>query len=159
MSTSKPHIRTGLVLLLMISVVFLAPLDRAAARDNDRAAIEALLALQSQAWNAGDIEAFMEGYWKSEDLRFASGGEVETGWEATLARYRRAYPDRAAMGRLSFDLYEIDVITDADALVFGRFTLVRHSDRPTGLFTLRLRKFDDHWRIVSDHTSSAAPAE
>lgn len=113
--------------------------------------------MQMAAWNAGDIEAFMEGYWKSDALRFASGGDIVTGWRATIERYRRAYPDRAAMGRLSFDIYEVDVVSDRDAFVFGRFTLDREHDRPTGLFTLRFRKFDDAWLIISDHTSAAAP--
>ncbi|GAB4524383.1 MAG: nuclear transport factor 2 family protein [Parvularculaceae bacterium] len=138
----------------MAAALIAAPLAQAS--EEDRAEIEALLAMQMAAWNAGDIETFMEGYWKSDALRFASGGDIVTGWQATIERYRRAYPDRAAMGRLTFDLYEIDVVSDRDAFVFGRFTLDREEDRPTGLFTLRLRKFGDEWLIVSDHTSSAA---
>lgn len=143
-------------ILGLIAAAWIVQAIPSRASEADRAAIEALLAMQTEAWNAGEIEAFMEGYWKSDDLRFASGGDVVTGWRATLERYRRVYSDRAAMGQLAFDLYEIDVVSEQDAFVFGRFTLTRENDQPTGLFTLRFRKIDDAWLIVSDHTSSAS---
>jgi len=110
---------------------------------------------QVEAWNAGDIEAFMQDYLKTDDLRFASGGTIETGWDATLARYQSRYPDRATMGQLEFSNREVKALSAEDALVFGRWTLIRDTDRPTGLFTLHMKKQDTRWIIVSDHTSSA----
>ena len=120
----------------------------------DEVQILGLLQTQQDAWNNGDIEGFMEGYWKSEALRFTSGGSIERGWAETLARYQRNYPDRSAMGRLEFSELDVDLLSADAATVFGRFTLYREADEPTGLFTLILRKHDGAWRIVSDHTST-----
>ena len=117
-------------------------------------AIEQVLSRQVDAWNEGDLEGFMEGYARTDTLRFASGGTVRYGWQATLDGYRRGYPDRATMGTLSFDLRDIQVISPDWALVFGAWALERAEDRPSGLFTLTLRKTAAGWRVVQDHTSS-----
>ena len=106
-------------------------------------------------WNEGSIEGYMDTYWKSPDLRFASGGKVTYGWQKTLDGYLERYPDRAAMGRLIFSDLEITVLSDDAALAFGAWRLEREHDQPHGLFTLLLRKFDEEWLIVADHTSSA----
>jgi hypothetical protein len=97
----------------------------------------------------------MQDYLKGDDLRFASGGTIETGWQPTLERYLRRYPDRSAMGRLETEDLEIKVIDEDDAFVFGTWALIRESDRPSGLYTLHLKKIEDEWVIVSDHTSSS----
>jgi hypothetical protein len=107
------------------------------------------------AWNEGSIEGYMETYWKSSKLRFASGGKVTFGWQATLDGYLKRYPERAAMGRLEFTDLDIRVMGPDDALAFGKWRLFRENDEPHGLFTLQLRRFDEGWRIVHDHTSSA----
>lgn len=120
-------------------------------------AVRALLDEQVAAWNRGDVEAFMAGYWKSDELRFASGGDVTHGWDATLARYHTRYPDRAAMGTLSFEEIDVRALGPDHALAFGRYVLERESDRPTGLFTLLLERRAEGWRIVHDHTSAAEP--
>lgn len=124
--------------------------------DDEVTGIKKTLESQSAAWTAGDIDRFMEDYWPSRELRFASGGTVKRGWQTTLDRYKSRYPDRDTMGALSFTDLEVDVISEADALVFGRWTLSRAQDAPTGLFTLHMKKFDQEWKIVSDHTSSAS---
>lgn len=117
--------------------------------------IRAVLSAQKTAWNKGDIETFMDGYWKSEDLRFASGDTVYTGWQATLDRYYETYPDRAAMGQLDFSDIDVELTSATTATVHGKWALARASDRPNGLFTLGFRKFGDDWLIVSDTTTSA----
>lgn len=126
----------------------------ASIEDEEIAAIRAVLNDQQAAWNAGDVDAFMEGYWRSQDLRFASGGTVTRGWAETLRRYQVRYPDRAAMGVLSFDDLDI-VLTAPDAgVVFGHWSLAREDDAPGGLFTLVFRKIYGAWVVVHDHTSS-----
>ncbi len=119
-------------------------------------AITKLLDDQVEAWNAGDIDAFMEGYWKSDSLRFASGGNVRRGWDVTLERYLNTYPDRAAMGELAFVDLEMKRLSPQWATVFGRFKLKREAplEDLTGLFTLMFEKRPEGWIIVSDHTSS-----
>lgn len=116
----------------------------------------AVLMAQQDSWNAGDIEGFMQGYLKSDQLRFASGGDITLGWNETLNRYQKRYSDRAKMGTLKFDIKSVKAIGHDDGLVFGKWTLIRDADTPTGLFTLHLKKGDDGWKVVSDHTSSAS---
>jgi len=117
--------------------------------------VRAVLTAQQEAWNRGDIDAFMEGYWKSEQLRFASGGDVTLGWQATIDRYKARYTDRTAMGDLLFSDLEVQALSKTAAIVHGRWALQRASDRPSGLFTLVLRDIGGGWVIVSDTTTSA----
>ena len=123
----------------------------------EKAAIRALLLAQQADWNAGRIEHFMEGYIKADTLRFVGGSGEILGWDNTLQRYLHAYPDRAAMGTLTFDLRDIDLLGPAHAVVFGAYSLARVSDNPTGLFTLVLVKTEGDWRIVHDHTTADQP--
>lgn len=108
---------------------------------------------QVAAWNNGDIEGFMKGYWNSPQMTFVSGDNVTKGWQPTLERYKKSYNSRAKMGVLSFSELEITVTGKDSAVVLGRFTLVRDADKPTGMFTLNFRKFKDGWKIIIDHTS------
>ena len=122
----------------------------------DREAVEAVLAGQVRAWNRGDLDGFMEGYWRDDGLTFVSGDTVERGWEKTRARYVRRYKSEGKkMGRLSFAELEIDGLTRDTALVRGRYVLSLKSGMSTGRFTLVFRKFPDGWKITSDHTSAA----
>lgn len=109
---------------------------------------------QQDAWNRGDIPGFMEGYWNSNDLRFASGGTITRGWQTTLDRYLARYDTPEKMGELAFTEMVVTPAGPRDALVFGRWTLKRENDAPTGYFTLHLKRFEDGWKVVSDHTSS-----
>ncbi len=120
------------------------------------AAVREVLAEQVDAWNRGDVEAFMTGYWHSDSLRFASGDTVRAGWQATLDRYHETYPDRAAMGMLSFGDVDVQVLSPRWAFVFGAWRLARGGDYPDigGLFTLLFERRPVGWRIVHDHTSS-----
>jgi ketosteroid isomerase-like protein len=118
-------------------------------------AITALLEQQDDAWNRGDIDGFMDGYWRSPELRFASGGNVTRGWDETNARYRRVYATPDLMGRLVTSDYEIVILSSDAAIAHGAWALERAGDRPSGLYTLVLRKIDGEWLIVSDTTTSA----
>jgi beta-aspartyl-peptidase (threonine type) len=115
-------------------------------------AIRAELETQVQAWNAGNIDRFMESYWKSDNLTFSSVGKTIRGWQATLDRYKNRYPDKSAMGEVSFDQLEITPLGDTAALVLGRWRLKR-AELIGGNFSLVLRKIDGAWRIIHDHTS------
>ena len=123
--------------------------------DAEVVAITALLERQDEAWNRGDIDAFMNGYWRSPELRFASGGDVTRGWDETNARYHRVYATPDLMGRLVTSDYEIVLLSTDAAIAHGAWLLERVSDRPSGLYTLVLRKIDGEWLIVSDTTTSA----
>ncbi len=112
---------------------------------------------QEAAWNRGDLSGFMQGYWPSDSLRFASGGTVRYGWQTTLDGYKQGYPDADAMGTLSFDSLSINFLGADDAYVFGRWALARDTTfaPASGLFTLILHRTPQGWRIVHDHTSAA----
>ena len=146
------------VCLTLFLCFLLTPCQGAAAGDTTDAkdAIEAILNEQVRSWNEGNIEKYMAGYDRSDSLRFASGGNAYYGWRATLERYKTRYPDKAAMGILTFSDLDIAVISEDAALVFGQWKLKREKDEPWGLFTLLFRKTRSGWRIVHDHTSSAA---
>jgi ketosteroid isomerase-like protein len=126
-----------------------------AATDDLAAAIEDVLRLQAEAWNAGDIDRFMDHYWKSDELTFSAGGQTTRGWQNTLDRYRQRYPTTEKMGNLTFDELEIQPLNDSAALVLGQWHLKRDADSLDGNFSLIVRKIDGRWRIVHDHTSRA----
>jgi beta-aspartyl-peptidase (threonine type) len=114
--------------------------------------IRAVMDGQVVAWNRGDIEAFMQGYWNSENLVFVSTN-VTRGWKPTLERYKKSYDSREKMGTLTFADLEITVLSKHSAVVLGSWALVRTSDNPKGKFTLIFRRLKEGWRIVHDHTS------
>jgi len=111
---------------------------------------------QVEAWNRRDLEGFMQGYWRSRDLTFYSGGTVVSGWEETLARYRKRYQSAGnEMGRLEFTDLKIELLGPSAAFVRGRFHLKMTGSESGGLFTLTFRKFADGWKIIHDHTSTS----
>jgi ketosteroid isomerase-like protein len=126
--------------------------------DQDPGAVRRLLAEQVEAWNRGDLEGFMKGYWRSDSLSFYSGGSVTRGWQTTLDRYRKRYQaEGREMGTLAFDLHDVALPARGLALVRGGWTLKMKDSEPHGLFTLVLRWFPDAgWRVVHDHSSAAA---
>ncbi len=115
--------------------------------------IRNVLDAQVECWNEGDIECFMDGYWRSDKLVFVGSSGLTYGWETTLANYRKRYPDLDAMGKLSFDIHVIEPLSDEFWFVVGKYNLDRKNDNPSGHFTLIFRKIDNKWVIVSDHTS------
>jgi beta-aspartyl-peptidase (threonine type) len=117
------------------------------------AEIQAVLSDQAAAWNRGDLEGFMAGYWNSPKLVFVSGANVTRGWQPTLDRYKKGYDTRDKMGTLTFSDLEINVLSKDAAVVLGSWSLARAKDNPHGKFTLIFRKFKEGWRIVMDHTS------
>ncbi len=119
--------------------------------------ITAVLNAQQEAWNRGDIDAFMEGYWRSDETVFVSGDEVTRGWQKVLDRYQKKYSGREKMGILTFSSLEITSLNDDSAVALGAWKLKRANDEPRGRFTLIFRRFPDGWKIVHDHTSAASP--
>lgn len=132
-----------------------APLSPGTA-ERIRSEVRALLQRQVDAWNQGDVDGFMAGYWNDPNLTFLSDANVITGWAPTRDRYRRRYPDRRAMGRLTFSDLHIRPLSPRAALTWGRWRLER-ADAIGGLFTLILEKHGDGWVIVHDHTTVASP--
>lgn len=95
----------------------------------------------------------MSGYWKNDSLMFIGKSGVVYGYDSTLARYKRTYPNRAAMGTLVFVIKQVKRLSPEYYWVLGQWTLSRQSDKPGGHYTLLFRKIDGRWVIVADHTS------
>ena len=120
----------------------------------EKARILKVVSDQADAWNRGDLESFLTGYWRSEETVFAGGGTVHRGFEAMAARYRKTYDTREKMGTLAFSNLAFESIGPDRAVVTGSWELQRANDTPGGVFTLIFRRFPEGWRIVHDHTSS-----
>jgi uncharacterized protein (TIGR02246 family) len=116
------------------------------------AQIHAVLQDQVEAWNRGDIEGYMQGYWKSDSTVFVSGGSILHGWKNVLERYKKNYGTKDRMGRLEFRELTVRFLSPTAAIVHGVWKLRRTTDTPWGRFTLIVEKKQDGWRITQDHT-------
>jgi uncharacterized protein (TIGR02246 family) len=153
----SPFLIAFLVVLVAVTVL----LNLYSARwANDRTkeelqAIQNVLDTQVAAWNRGDLEEFMTGYWHSPDLTFFAGKDPMLGWQAAIDRYRKRYQaeGRDKMGTLSFSDIKIELLGPDSAFVRGRWKLVTSKEPLGGLFTLVFKKRPEGWRIVHDHTS------
>jgi ketosteroid isomerase-like protein len=119
----------------------------------DRQAILKLMETQRQDWNRGDIDGFMQGYWKSDSLMFVGKSGPTYGWQNTLNNYKRGYPDKATMGILTFDILKVDVLDPKNAFVFGAWHVKQEKGTIGGYYTLWFKKINGEWKIVVDHTS------
>ncbi len=119
----------------------------------DASAIQTLLKTQESAWNSGDLVGFMKGYWESDSLLFIGKSGVTHGWKSTLANYQKSYPDKAAMGKLTFGIVKMKALGKQNALVIGSWRLDREKDVLMGYFSLTLKKINGNWRIIADHSS------
>jgi ketosteroid isomerase-like protein len=137
---------------VILALAFLGSTSFAA---DSKSEIRAVLEAQQNAWNRGDIDAFMDGYWRSDETVFVSGDDVLRSWQKVLERYKRQYSDRKKMGILTFPELEITSLSGDSAVVLGSWRLGRVKDQPHGRFTLIFRRFDDSWKIIHDHTSAA----
>ena len=143
-----------LIPLLLLTQVCLSqsPNNPSAKSQN---AINTLLKDQEEAWNRGDINAFMEGYWKSDQLVFVGGSGPVYGWKQTKDNYHKRYPSKEAMGQLRFEIIEMVQLDKRVIRVIGKYNLSRSMGDLSGYFTLIFRRFNDRWLIVSDHTSAS----
>jgi ketosteroid isomerase-like protein len=119
-------------------------------------AVRAVLSRQADDWNKGDLDGFLTGYWNSPKVVFMSGGQRFDGFEAMRDRYRRRYKaEGKAMGQLEFSELDVEPLGPEAVLARGRFRLTMpDGTKPSGLFTVILRKLPDGWKIVHDHTSA-----
>lgn len=139
--------RVKLLFLLLIVSVF------SSAQSGDEKAIRQLLADQTMAWNRGDIEGFMQGYWKSDSMMFIGKSGVNWGWQKTLENYKKGYPDTIAMGKLFFDIIQVKKLSHEYYYVVGKWMLKRTIGDLSGHYDLLLRKIKGKWYIIADHSS------
>ncbi len=137
--------------LLLLSI-FVQCTNAQSKRSADEKEIRSVLDKQVVAWNEANIDEFMKGYWKSDSILFI-GRKITSGWDSTLISYKKSYPDKAAMGKLRFEILRMDFASANACLVTGRYFLTREKDNPNGIFTLLFKKKKGQWLIVYDHTS------
>ena len=135
---------TGILLSFLFSV---------SAQNKDEQAILFILKSQTTEWNRGNIDAFMEGYWKNDSLMFIGKSGVTYGYNNTLKNYKKNYPDDATMGKLNFNIIKVQPLSSDTYFVLGKWMLTRSIGNISGHYTLIFRKISQQWVIVSDHSS------
>ena len=139
-----------LIFLFLLSL--LAPLS-AQKHASDVQSIRAVMQTQQDAWNRGDLEAFMQGYWQSDSLRFIGSQGLGYGWQNTLDSYRRNYGSPELMGQLTFTIISVELLSKRSAFVIGKWHLARKAGNLSGHYTLLWKKIKGKWLIVADHSS------
>lgn len=138
-------------IIFATAVLFI--LTGAAAQSKDETIIRNVLETQRLAWNDGNVEKFMEAYWKSDSLMFIGKAGVTYGWQNTMDNYKKGYPDTAAMGKLTFNILEVKRLSVLYFSVVGKWHLTRSIGDVEGHFTLLFKKVKNKWVIISDHSS------
>jgi ketosteroid isomerase-like protein len=138
--------RFALILLVLIPVLSFC-------QNKDELAIKAVLDEQTKAWNKGDLQSFMNGYWESDSLVFIGKSGPKYGYKTTLENYKKSYPDTAAMGKLKFDILQVKRLSIIYFFVVGKWHLQRSIGDVEGHFTLLFKKVKTKWVIVADHSS------
>lgn len=139
---------------ILIGLTFISSLAEIKISEKEKSDINLLLEKQVNAWNEGNLEKFMETYWNSEKLSFVGSRGPTYGWQATLANYKKGYPNKAAMGKLKFTILNLSKIDKKTVLVIGKFELTREMGNLSGHYTLVIQKIKNEWLIVSDHSSA-----
>ena len=140
------------VLIFSLAAVVLVPSLHAQAD-----AVKQVLTDQENAWNHGDIVAFMKGYADSPQTTFI-GTSIEHGYRSILERYQKKYASREAMGHLEFTELDVRMLGADHAVVTGHFHLARSAaggGDASGIFSLVFEKEAAGWKIILDHTSAS----
>ncbi len=116
--------------------------------------ITTMMLQQAKDWSNGDIDAFMQGYIKSDSLKFVGSKGLTYGWKNTLENYKKGYPTKEHTGTLTFNLLDFDQLTEGLFLVIGEFHLKRIVGDANGMFSIILKRIDGEWKIIADHSSS-----
>lgn len=111
------------------------------------------MADQERCWNEGDLSCFMVGYWESDSLMFVNKNGVIYGYQATLDRYKRTYPDKANMGKLAFEIKHLEELSEESYFMVGKYHLTREVGDLSGHFMLIWKRIDGQWLITADHSS------
>ena len=141
----------SVIISILFTIIFLS--NPATAQNKDELTIRNILNEQTNAWNAGNLESFMKGYWNSDSLMFIGSTGIIYGYQQTLERYEHVYSDTAKMGKLSFHIVHINKLSEEYYYVVGQWFLKRSVGDIGGYYNLLFRKIKGEWKIVSDHSS------
>ncbi|MDT0559003.1 nuclear transport factor 2 family protein [Ichthyenterobacterium sp. W332] len=139
-------------LLITVASIFFS-CGKACQTDTDKSAILDVMHLQEIAWNKHDLEGFMQGYWKSDSLKFYGKSGLTKGWQNTLDNYKKGYPTSAESGTLKFTIDDISPVDCNSYWVMGQYHLIRTVGDANGNFLIIFKKIDGAWKIVADMSS------
>lgn len=142
-----------LVFILFLCITTALNCDAQSSNGKDEKAILAVLKAQRIAWSNNNIEEFMEGYWKSDSLKFSNNNGVTYGWESTLEKYKQSYPTKDHTGKLNFKINAIDKINEGAYYVMGEYHIKREVGNADGFFMVVFKNIDGKWKIIADTSS------
>ena len=137
----------------LLSFVYIFVAFSGFAQSADEKEILGILDRQTQAWNRGDLESFMKGYWENDSLMYIGKGGVTYGYASTLNSYRKNYGDTARMGKLTFQILHLKKLSPDYYFIVGKWFLKRSAGDIGGHYTLLFRKQNGKWEIIADHSS------
>lgn len=135
-----------LLLILFVGMTYAQSGNEA----NDKSEILEVMKLQEKAWSNNDLEGFMQGYWKSDSLKFYGSSGLTKGWQQTLDNYKKGYPTKEHSGTLKFKVNDISKIDDGSYWVMGAYYLKRSVGDANGVFLIIFKKINGEWKIVAD---------
>ena len=138
------------ILLLLTIITTIAACAQITSEKEEKATILAIMKAQEKAWSNHDLEGFMQGYWKSDSLKFYGSSGLTYGWDKTLANYKRGYPTKEHTGTLKFKINDISKINDGAYFVMGEYRLTRKVGNANGVFMIIFKKINGEWKIVAD---------
>jgi hypothetical protein len=140
-------------LILLFCLIAFFNINAQTNEENDKKIIQKVLKKQRIAWSNNNLEKFMEGYWKSDSLKFYGSNGITYGWENTLERYKKAYPTKDHTGKLNFKINDISKISDEAYYVMGEYHLKRKVGNADGIFMIIFKKINGKWKIIADTSS------
>jgi ketosteroid isomerase-like protein len=140
-------------LFFFLLLVGLLLINKSHAQTGPEKQIRKILQDQTAAWNNGDIDLFMKGYWKNDSLLFVGKNGPTYGYANTLNNYKKNYPNKDFMGKLQFTLLEVKPLAKQIWMVLGKWELIRNAGNISGHYTLIFKKINGEWVIIMDHSS------
>ena len=137
-------------LFFLVATLFVI---KSQAQKHDEGEIRNLLVQQTETWNRGDINGFMQTYWQNDSLMFIGKDGITWGWKNTLERYKKGYPDKETMGQLSFDVIQVKKLSAEYFFVVGKWMLKRNAGYLSGHYNLLMKRIKGQWKIIADHSS------
>ncbi len=138
---------------LFFSILFIVLAHFSFGQNKDIQSIQKILSNQITAWNKGDLNSFMEGYWQNDSLVFIGKKGITYGFNKTLDNYKKNYPDKSHMGQLQSDIISMKPIDNSHYFIIGKWHLTRSVGDLEGHFTLLFKKINGIWNIIADHSS------
>lgn len=140
-------------LLFLFATILILASCSTSTEEQDKKDILAVMDAQQIAWSKHDLEGFMQGYWKSDSLKFYGSNGVTLGWDKTLSNYKKGYPTPDHSGILKFKINDISKINKGAYFLMGEYHLTRKVGDANGIFMIIFKKINGEWKIIADTSS------